>query len=369
MTLLALFAAFTSQGQTKLLKPKKYVVTGYVGGFRGLVAAEEIDAEKLTHIIYAFVNCQDSMAVLTNLATDSINFRHLNALKRRNPNLKILISIGGWSWSSFISDAVLTPTSRQLFARTSVDIIRQYKLDGVDIDWEYPAMKGEEDNVVRPEDKHNYTLMFKAVREELNKLETETGRKYELTAAVGNTKSFIQNTEMHLVQQYLDYIYLMTYDFSGRNKTVSHHTNLFPSGQKSPGSSAHEAVIDFMAAGIPAHKLVLGAAFYGKGWEAASNMNNGLGQPRVKATQGGGYSAIKDGLKDQKGYKSFWDKEAKAPYLFNADTKNFITFDDEKSIKLKCKYIQKQNLAGIFFWEYFQDPKEYLITTIDKSLP
>jgi chitinase len=211
--------------------------------------------------------------------------------------------------------------------------------------------------------------MFKAVREELNKLEQEMGRKYELTAAVGGSKAFIEHTQMDQVQQYLDYIYLMTYDYSGKNKTVGHHTNLYPGGYHAQESSAHQSVKDFMAAGVPAHKLGLGAAFYGKGWEAGSSENNGLMQPRIKAAQAGGYSKIKDEIINQNGYKYYWDRKAKAPYLFNADTKIFITYDDEKSIKQKCKYIRKHNLAGIFFWEYFSDPKEYLITTIDQALP
>ncbi|WP_026461550.1 glycoside hydrolase family 18 protein [Adhaeribacter aquaticus] len=361
------FSISAGYSQAKISGPKKYKVTGYVGGYRGLVRTEDIDAEKLTHIIYAFVNCKDSMAVLTNLSTDSTNFRKLNLLKQKNPDLKILISVGGWSWSDFFSDAALTPTSRTLFAKTSVDIVRQYQLDGVDIDWEYPGMPGEEGNVVRPEDKQNYTLLLQAIRAELNKLQQETGKKYELTAAVGGSQSFIDHTEMDKVAQILDYVYLMTYDYSGRNKTVSHHTNLFPT--KKEGSSAHQSVKNFMAAGVPKEKLGLGAAFYGKGFEAASTENYGLHQPQVKTAKGGGYTEIKDNLIGQQGYKRYWDKKAKAPYLFNDNTKVFITYEDEKSIKAKCRYIRKNNLAGIFFWEYFNDPKEYLINAIHQHLP
>ncbi len=366
---LLFYNTLTSFGQSSLAKPKKYVAAGYVGGFRGLVAAENIDSEKLTHILYAFVNCKDSMAVLSNLATDSTNFRRLNALKLKNPDLKILISIGGRGWSDFFSDAVLTPSSRRLFAQTSVAIIRQYKLDGVDIDWEYPGMPGEEGNIYRPEDKQNYTLMFKAIREELNTLEKETGKRYALTTAVGSSKSYITHTEMHQVQQYLDYIFLMTYDYAGSNNTIGHHTNLFSSRISNSPSSAHQSVKDFVVAGVPVGKLVLGAAFYGKGWEAGSIANNGLNQPQVKAIKGGGYSVIKDSLLNQRGYHQYWDRKAKAPYLFNIETKSFITYDNEKSIKQKCKYIKKNKLAGIFFWEYFADPKEYLINTIDQELP
>src|SRR5688500_11847584 len=101
---------------------KKYVVIGYVGGFRGEINTDIIDVKKLTHINYAFVNVQSNRAHLTNLATDSINFRKLNALKKINPDLKILISIGGWAWSENFSDAMLTDTARAAFARSAVDI-------------------------------------------------------------------------------------------------------------------------------------------------------------------------------------------------------------------------------------------------------
>lgn len=356
---------------------KKYIVNGYVGGFRGLVDTDAISVEKLTHINYAFVDVQDSMAVLTNLRTDSTNFRKLNELKKINPDLKILISIGGWTWSGNFSDAVLTPTSRKQFAKTSVDIVREYKLDGVDIDWEYPAMRGMEGNVYRPEDKQNFTLMFKDIREELDKLERETGKYYELTAAVGGSKAFVDNTEMAEVGRILDYVFVMTYDYGGRSGTIGHHTNLYSSEKDGSGSSADQSIKDFMAAGVPASKLVLGAGFYGKAWVAETPDNNGMGQKRIHSAQnqgvaqgqGGGYTKIKDTMIRQNGYKRFWDKRAKAPYLFNKDTKVFVTYDDEKSIKEKIKYIKKNNLAGIFFWEYFSDPQEYLLNTIDTKLP
>jgi chitinase len=350
---------------------KNFIVNGYVGGYRGQVNVADIDAKKLSHINYAFVNVKDSAAFLTNLKTDSTNFRKLNELKKINPELKILISIGGWSWSENFSDAVLTPSSRMLFAKSSVDIIRQYDLDGVDIDWEYPSMRGEEGNIYRPEDKHNFTLMFKEIRVELDKLEAEKSRKYLLTAAVGGSKSFVNNTEMGEVAKILDYILIMTYDYGG--KTVNHHTNLYPSRGMESGSSVHKSVKDFMEAGVPASKLGLGAAFYGKSREAESNINNGLNQPQVMgskavAGQGGGYGKLKDEFINKNGYLRHWDRHAKAPFLFNPVTKVFITYDDERSIKKKVQYIKKNKLAGIFFWEYFNDPEESLLNVIDKVL-
>jgi chitinase len=317
------------------------------------------------------VNVKDSAAFLTNLKTDSTNFRKLNELKKINPELKIMISIGGWSWSENFSDAVLTPSSRKLFAKSSVDIIRQFDLDGVDIDWEYPAMRGEEGNIYRPEDKQNFTLMFKDIRTELDKLEAEKSRKYLLTAAVGGSKSFVNNTEMGEVAKILDYILIMTYDYGG--KTVNHHTNLFPSRGMETGSSVHKSVMDFIAAGVPSNKLGLGAAFYGKSREAENNINNGLNQLQIMgskavAGQGGGFGKLKNEFINKNGYQRHWDRHAKAPYLFNPETKVFITYDDERSIKKKVQYIKKHKLAGIFFWEYFNDPEENLLNVIDKAL-
>lgn len=358
-----------------LTAKKRGIVNGYVGGYRGLVDTKLINAQLLTHINYAFVNVQDSLAVLTNLETDSTNFRNLNLLKKINPDLKIMISIGGWTWSGNFSDAVLTPSSRQKFAKSSVAIVRDYELDGVDIDWEYPGMPGYEGNVYRPVDKENYTLMFEALRSELDKLEKETGKTYQLTTAVGGSKSYIQNTEMDKVAKIVDYVYVMTYDFGGNPNRIEHHTNLYHRDNQTT-SSADQSIRDFLAAGVPPEKLVMGIAFYGKAWVAESNKNNGLGQANkypaqnqgAAQNQGGGFTTLKEQRVNKNGYKRFWDKKAKAPFLFNPETLVFITYDDEKSVKEKVKYVNRNKLAGVFFWEYFADPKEYLLQTISKHL-
>ena len=174
------------------------------------------------------------------------------------------------------------------------------------------------------------------------------------------------------VGKILDYIYVMTYVFSGRNGTVAHQTNLYPSKNYAEGASGDKSMKNFLGAGVPAKKLVLGSCFYGKAWEAENTVNNGLGQKSLKAAtlaSGSGYTMIKDSLVNQKGYKRYWDKDAKAGYLFNAETKVLVTYDDEASIKAKSKYIRKNKFGGIFFWEYSRDPKEYLLTEINKDLP
>ena len=162
--LLALLITGSSYAQ------RKDVIIGYVGGYNGLARTDRIDAKKLTHINYAFVNIRNNRAFLNREATDTVNLKNLVLLKKQNPALKILISIGGWSWSGKFSDAVLTDTARAGFAASAADIVNKFNLDGVDIDWEYPGISGDKGNIYRPEDKQNYMLMFRELRKDLDKL-------------------------------------------------------------------------------------------------------------------------------------------------------------------------------------------------------
>jgi len=362
---------FLTAALSTIAQPTKHVVIGYVGGYRGLIDTNMVHAKKLTHINYAFVDVKNNRAFLTNIKTDTTNFKNLVKLKKDNPQLKILISIGGWAWSKHFSDAVLTDTSRAGFAKSAVDIVRKYHLDGVDIDWEYPNDIGD-GNVFRPADKQDFTLMFKALRGELNKLQKETGNKMFLTAAVGGFKRFTLNTEMGKVGKLLDYINLMSYDYFQDSLHISvHHTNLYASKKyNSAFDSGDKAVTDFMAAGVPAKKLVLGVAFYGHSSRVVDTTSNGLGIKTDGKMRAGGYTFIKDSLVNNPAYglKYYRDLDAAAPYLFNPATRQFITYDDEWSIKNKCDYVTKKGLGGVMFWEYSSDKKEYLLDEIDKDL-
>ncbi|HTI61272.1 glycoside hydrolase family 18 protein [Mucilaginibacter sp.] len=366
---LLLFVSISAPAQSS--RNKKHVIIGYVGGYHGLYDITMVDAKKLTHINYAFVVIKNNRAYLEHEKTDTVNFRNLLKLKKINPDIKLLISIGGWGGSRNFSDAVLTDTAREGFAASAVAIVRKYKLDGVDIDWEYPNDIGA-GNIYRPEDKHNYTLMFRKLRLDLDTLEKQTGSKKLLTTAVGGFTRFLTLTEMGDASKYLDYVSLMTYDFAQDSlHIVLHHTNLYSSKGYKTLCSADIAVHDFMAAGVPADKLVVGVAFYGHTLVAADSQKMILGA-RTAAIHvrggGGGYTFIKDSLINQKGYKYYRDKDAGAPYLYNADLRQFITFDDEWSVKNKCRYVKKNGLAGVMFWEYASDKKEYLLKEIDKDL-
>jgi chitinase len=362
------FSCATPSEQTTQSQEEKPVIVAYVGGFRGnRMGIESMDPKKLTHINYAFVDVQGNRAFLRHENTDTTNFRTLNELKKINKDLKILISLGGWTWSKNFSDAVLSDSSTANFSQSAVDIVAKYDLDGVDIDWEYPGMIGDS-NVYRPEDKQGYTRLFKDLRHQLDSLGGVTGKKYFVTTAVGGNVPYTTTTEMDKVQQYCDFINVMAYDFLGGNDTLSgHHTGLYASSPDTSNYYTDEAINMFMNAGVPANKLVVGMGFYGKGWEVQSTANNGLYQRTVKLVRGGGFDYIKDSLENKNGFVKYWDDVAKSPYIFNADKKIFISYDDERSIKEKCDYIKKRNLRGAMYWEYNDDPKEYLLTVLARE--
>jgi len=348
---------------------KKPIVIGYVGGYRGIVRTDSIDAARLGVINYAFVDIKDNRAWLHNGRTDDVNLKNLVGLKAKNPALKIVISIGGWTWSKHFSDAVLTDTSTQNFTESAISMVAKYKLDGIDIDWEYPNMIGDS-NVYRPEDKQHYTTLFKYLRKGLDSLSKITKQPYLVTLAAGASPQFIENTEMDKVQEYADYINLMTYDFTDvPDTTIIHHTNLFLPKDAPKQRSADLAVQQFMAADVPANKLVMGIAFYGHAAEMRSNDNYGLNRKVTKRVPVGGFTYINDSLiNGNRGYVRYWDTAAQAPYLYNEARKIFITYDDEQSVKAKCNYVLQHKLGGVMFWEYFSDRKEYLLKTIDETL-
>ena len=349
-----LFLSFSNRKQ-------KPVIIAYVGGFRGLINTDSIDVARLSHINYAFVDIKDNRAWLHFESTDTINLKNLSQLKLKKPGLKILISIGGWTWSKNFSDAVLSDTSAKNFANSAVAIVSRFDLDGIDIDWEYPGMIGDS-NIFRPEDKEHYTLLFKDLREGLDSLKKTTHKKYFITTAVGGSHDYIVHTEMDKVQQYTDYVNVMSYDYADGSDSISnHHTNLFVSSQDTAQYSADRSIKEFIAAGVPGKKIVIGVAFYGKGWQTLNDSNHGLYQRAIAPARGGGFTFLKDSVINKNGFTRYWDTLATAPYLFNSEKKIFISYDDEESVKQKCEYVKQHHLAGAMFWEYASDNKEYLL--------
>lgn len=356
----------TGPGEKKTSGGEDYKLIAYVAGWGNFDLAS-IDHSKLTHINYAFANIVEGRAVM-ELAEDSANMATLVSFKETSHDLKILLSVGGWVWSNWFSDAALTASSREIFAQSIVELIKRHDLDGVDLDWEYPGQRAE-DNAFRPIDKDNFTLMLKEIREKLDKLGIETGdRHYLLTIASGSDQAYFDHTNLGKAQRYLDFINVMTYDFyNGWMFQTGHHANLYPSKkEKFRGNSAVETIERHLAAGVPVEKLVLGFPFYGRMWEGVHTSATGLYQ---SAATGGiiiSYDKIV-GL-DANSWESHWDQSASAPYLWNPDSQVFISYENPKSIGLKVDYIKEHSLSGAMFWEYSNDHKQQLLDELYHQL-
>lgn len=353
-------------------KSEEYKIVGYVAGWKSNWTADNIDAARLTHINYAFADIVDGK-VTSYLDNDEANFEVLNSLKEVNPDLKILISVGGWSRSKFFSDAALTSESRKIFAQSAVGFLKKYHLDGIDLDWEYPGLSGD-GNVYRAVDKQNFTLMLKILREYLDRqseIDGRTADPYSLTIATGASQAYLDHTEMHRAQQYLDFINIMTYDFhTGGSPIAGHHSNLYPSKSiHFTGPSADKAVQQHIDAGIPSSKLVLGVPFYGRSWSGVRSTDKGLYQWTNTDKRGSaGFDELRDEYINKNGFTRYWDEEAKAPYLWNPEERTIFVYDDSESLQYKTDYIKARGLGGVMFWEYSSNYGEELLNTLYNGL-
>jgi chitinase len=385
-----------------------------------------IPASKITHINYAFADicwngihgnsdptgpnpntwtCQDEKANPINVPNGTIvigdvfadatksftgdvynqplkgNFNQLNKLKQANPNLKTIISVGGWSWSNRFSDVAADPVIRSTFAKSAVDFLRKYGFDGIDLDWEYPVAAGLAGNSYRPEDKTNYTLLLQAIRQELDAAGAQDlGKHYLLTIAAGAGTNYMNNTELDKIAQTVDWINLMTYDYHGGFEPRSGHNAplYFDSNDSLAANSSFNvdaSVTGFLAHGVPGNKLVMGVPFYGRGWDGCANINNGqyqtcTGASRAGTWEGGvfDFSDLEANYININGKIRYWNDITKTPFLFNGRGQ-FISYDDAESMKFKTDYIKSKGLAGSMIWELSADRNQTLLNVISTQLP
>jgi chitinase len=226
-------------------------------------------------------------------------------------------------------------------------------------------------NVNRPEDKQNFSIVMAELRAALDKEGAAKGRKYLLTFAAGASSDFLEHTEMDVVQASVDYVNLMTYDFreAEGDSEAGHHSNLYTNPADSHRMSADRAVREFLAAGVPAAKLVLGVPFYGHAWADVQPVGEGLYQPgtRPRERVDTHYASLA-ALAQQPGWVRRWDALAQAPFLWNADRRLWIGYDDPESLRVKARYIREHGLAGAMFWEYNADPTGALLGTLSTEL-
>ena len=343
-------------------------IIAYVFTRNEVIQPGEIAAEKLTRINYAFALIQNGEMVNGN-ANDDQNLAALVALKHEHPSLKVLISVGGWLGSGNFSDMALTGESRRRFIESAITFITRHQLDGLDIDWEYPAQAGA-GNRFRPEDKHNYTLLFKELRKRFDKEEKRLHRHLFLTTATGATSTFLEHTEMGDVQRYVDTVNLMAYDYyePTDDSTTGNHAPLFTDPSDPKNISADKSVHEYEQAGVPAGKIVLGVPFYGHSWGEVDDVGHGLFRPGKSVPNAFNHYGDIQATMINSGFIRYWDSAASVPYLYNSEKKIFVSYEDPESLGLKCKYVLDHKLGGVMFWDYAADPTGALLNTLDAEL-
>jgi chitinase len=346
----------------------KPLIVGYVFARNDPLKTGEVDPNKLTRINYAFANIEGGRMV-TGAPVDAQNLATLISLRRENPSLTVLISVGGWLGSGKFSDVALTAESRRVFVESAAEFVRRYDLDGLDVDWEYPGLPGA-GNPYRAEDKQNFTALMKELRERLDQDSKKNGRRLYLTFAAGAFDEYLEHTEIEKVQQYVDTVNLMTYDSyeAGSDAITGNHAPLFADPADPKGASADAIVQSFEKAGVPSAKILLGVPFYGRMWGEVPDQNHGLFQrgkkvPNAYAT----YGLIATTMLNQ-GFARYWDSAASVPFLYNSRTHVFVSYEDPESLAAKCSYVLKRKLGGVMFWEYFGDNSGKLLDAIDQSL-
>lgn len=296
------------------------------------------------------------------------NWNQLKKLKARHPGLKVLLSLGGWTWSRGFASAA-RPKSRQAFVASCIDAYIRGNLpafdaaggagaaagifDGFDIDWEYPAACGM--TCGNAEDTDNYTALMAEFRRQLDALRPGL----ELSATIGAGIDKIRVTRPELYYPYVNAINVMTYDFHGGwESTTNFHSALFNSPNDPSTSDAryyntNDAIQALLARAVPASKLNLGMASYGRGWSNVGSTNHGLYQSGSAAA-----GSLESGIESYRvlktlGWPVYADADAKARWIYNGNT--FWSFDDPLVIADKMTYAQLQALGGAFLWDFSGD--------------
>ena len=354
ISLAAIVVLLSSQ---MIVAQKKAVIAYYSGSLEKL---DSYNPNDFTHIIYCFGHLEGDQLKLRS-AKDTAMIQKMVAMKSQNKKLKVLLSLGGWGGCAPCSEVFSTETGRNNFAASIKSLTNYFGSDGIDLDWEYPAISGFPNHRFTPEDKPNFTELVKSLRKQL-------GKKATITFAAGGFKKYAEQAiDWSEVIPYVDYVNLMTYDLVGGYSTVTgHHTPLYNNGKQK--ESADNCIQYLLSLGVPAKKLIMGAAFYARTWEGVIEENNGLYQ-KGKFKSFIGFKDFPTRISEKDGFVFYWDNDAQAPYAYNAKEKIYATFDNKQSIEAKTNYVFKHKLGGIMFWQLGDDsPKNRLLETINTTI-
>lgn len=337
--LLLLLAACKTPATATKNKAAFDVIAYYSGDCTNL---EQYHWEQMTQVIYSFCHLRNNELAVDN-AADSLTITKLVGLKKQYPQLKVLLSLGGWGGCKMCSEVFASAAGRRTFVLSVKRLLETYGADGIDLDWEYPGIEGYPEHAFKAADKQSFTLLVEELRKTL-------GKKPEISFAAGGFASYFdQSVEWAKVMPLVNRVNLMSYDLvNGYSTTTGHHTPLF-------SNTAQELSVDYgvrylKSLGVPANKIVIGAAFYARTWVGVANTDNGLYQSG-KFKSFVPYKQFGSVLTPENGFVFYRDPAAQAPYAYSVSRQEFATFDDAQSVAMKAKFAKAKGLGGIMFWE------------------
>ena len=337
--------------------PPGFRVVGYYSGSAPPI--DSFDTYELTHLIFGFGHLKGNRLSIGS-AADSATIKSMVQQKRTNPGLKVMLSLGGWGGCETCSDVFNSSTGRAEFVQSVSELTAYFGTDGIDLDWEYPAIKGVPGHTFRIEDKDNFTALVRDLR-------NANGPEFELSFAAGGFTEYINSSiDWKEVVRYTDFINVMTYDLVHGYSTVSgHHTPLYSTPQQT--ESTDHAVQLLLNAGVPSDQIVIGAAFYGRFFKVDASQKVDLYMP-AKFSHAFSFHSMNDSLSVSNGFQKRWDGDAFAPYAINESRRLVATYDDRLSIGLKMEYAVAHKLGGIMFWQLVDDrTRGGLLATIAKN--
>jgi chitinase len=327
------------------------------------------------------------------------NFNQFRQLKAQSPNLKVLVSLGGWTYSKYFSDVALTAASRQKFVSSCIDMYLRGNLplmagrggpgaaagifDGFDIDWEWPGADGHPGNHVRAADKQNFTLLLQEFHNQLNAFGAQTGKRYLLSAFLpADPAKIAAGFDLTQIFSSLDFGNMQGYDFHGSGSDNSwepnrtgHQANLNidVDDPSTVNFSVNDSINLYLNAGVSPRKLTMGLPFYGRGWQGVTDGGkHGEWQAAGGAAPGQfpeeasirGYTNL---VASVPGMTVFHDTQAVATFGYTGAGGQWWTFDDAWSLGQKTAYVRARNLLGVMIWEMSGDDGT-LLSAVDLGL-
>ncbi|MDI1461561.1 glycosyl hydrolase family 18 protein [Catellatospora sp. KI3] len=317
------------------------------------------------------------------------NFNQLRKLKVKYPNLKILISLGGWTYSKYFSDVAATAASRQKFVTSCLDIYIKGNLptyngaggpgsaagifDGIDLDWEWPGAEGHPGNHVSAADKANNTLLLAEFRRQLDALGAPAGKRYLLTAFTPADPAKVAagwDIGPTGVFNSLDFANVQGYDFHGAGSDNSwepdragHQANLYRDAQDPyPFEfSVEKAVKTYTDAGVNPRRLTIGLAFYGRGWQGVTaggvsgEWQSATGAAPGQFAEEAGTRGYANLIASVPGCTVYHDTQSVSTYCYTGAGGQWWSFDDTWSIGQKTAWLKQKGLLGGMIWEMSGD--------------